>query len=313
MGTTSKRWRHWMAYTGGQAKPRRTYRPLLETLEDRMAPASITIAPGDVVGLIQAIDYDNSNPSGGNSINLTPGSPYILTSVDNFWYGPNGLPAISSAVTINGNGAVIERAAGATPFRIFYVSGGFDTLAAGNLTLNNLTVAGGLAQGGNGGAGGGGGGAGLGGGIFNQGTLTLYGVTMTGNMAQGGEGNTTEVLGGGDDGGGGGLGGAGGSGDAAGDPGGGGGFATTGSPGTPEGGGSGGYFLGVDVESGRGGTTSGSGLGGNSLYGGRGAAGNSAGGGGGGGFAAIRRRRRCSGWRRRRPGLRQRRWRRRGT
>jgi len=42
--------------------------------------------------------------------------------VNNFWYGPDGLPAIASNLTIQGNGATIERI-GSTPFRLFYVSG----------------------------------------------------------------------------------------------------------------------------------------------------------------------------------------------
>ena len=78
------------------------------------------------------------------------GSTYVLTAPDNDWYGPNGLPAIASNVTINGNGAIIE-ATGASHCRIFYVSGGFDTLPAGSLALNNLTLEGGLAVGGAGG------------------------------------------------------------------------------------------------------------------------------------------------------------------
>ena len=64
-----------------------------------------------------------------------------LTKVDNYWYGPDGLPAIAAAVTIQGNGSTVQRTALGTPdFRLFYVSGGFDGLAAGRLTLENLTL-----------------------------------------------------------------------------------------------------------------------------------------------------------------------------
>jgi hypothetical protein len=148
----------------------------------------VNVAPGDTEGLIQAIDEANelNLPS---VINLAAGSTYLLTAPDNYWYGPNGLPAIANNITINGDGAVLARV-GSAPFRIFNVSGGLDTLPAGQLNLENLTVEGGLAQGGAGGAGyeGGGGGAGLGGAIFNEGTLDLVGVTLTQNIAQGGDG-----------------------------------------------------------------------------------------------------------------------------
>jgi sugar lactone lactonase YvrE len=235
---------------------RRCFRPGLELLEDRLVP-TVNIAPGDVTGLIQAIDQADTTPNTATIIDLAPGSTYVLSTPDNYWYGPNGLPPIASNITINGNinidgstsneGAVIERAPGAVPFRIFYVSGGLDaspalTLPSGTLTLNNLTVEGGLAQGGNGGNSGtapGGGAAGLGGAIFSQGTLDLNGVTLTQNIAQGGAGGlqleTSEDVGGG---GGGGIGGDGGGGVSGG---GGGGFAAPGGLGTQSEGGNGGY------------------------------------------------------------------------
>jgi hypothetical protein len=127
------------------------------------------------------------NTGGTATINLQDAT-YTLNAIDNYWYGPDGLPAISSPMTLEGNGATIARdtvAADQTPaFRLFYVSGGLDGLPAGNLTLHNLTLEGGLAQGGDSNYGGGG--AGMGGAIFTQGTLTLNDVTVTGNTAQGG-------------------------------------------------------------------------------------------------------------------------------
>ena len=129
--------------------------PCLEVLEGRTAPAVFNVGPGDVAGLIAAINKANGNGQ-SNAINLTA-STYNLTAVNNFWYGPDGLPAISSTLTINGNGATLQRASSAPNFRLFYVSGGFDGLPAGSLTLNNLTLKGGVAQGGNGSQGGGGG------------------------------------------------------------------------------------------------------------------------------------------------------------
>jgi len=119
-------------------------------------------------------------------------STQLLTAPDNYWYGPNALPAISSTITIEGNGAIIERDVGAaTPFRLFYISGGLTNgLAAGSLTLKNLTLRNGHAKGGN--AQGGGGGLGAGGAIFNQGALTLDGATLTANTAEGGNTTTSD-------------------------------------------------------------------------------------------------------------------------
>ena len=165
------------------------FHPQVEILEDRTAPA--IISAGDVSGLIAAINEANSQTgiyAGSNTINLTGGSTYCVTTVDNYWYGPNGLPAISSNITVNGNGETIKRSSvsGTPDFRLFYVSGGLSGLAAGNLTLNDVTLSGGVALGGS--SNGGGGGLVAGGAIFNQGTLTLMDSTITGDKAIGGSG-----------------------------------------------------------------------------------------------------------------------------
>src|SRR5262249_11873878 len=90
-----------------RARPRlhpwRFVRPRLQWLQDRTAPAVFNVGAGDVAGLIADINTANSNGQ-NNIINLTA-STYDLTAVNNFWYGPDGLPAISSNLTINGNGA----------------------------------------------------------------------------------------------------------------------------------------------------------------------------------------------------------------
>lgn len=103
----------------------------------------VTIANGDIAGLIDAIQ----NCSGNLVIDLASAGEYGLVAVNNTYidsnssinYGASGLPIIHSgcALTINGNGATIERAASAK-FRIFSVSGG-------NLVLNDVTVKGGSA------------------------------------------------------------------------------------------------------------------------------------------------------------------------
>lgn len=123
---------------------------------------------------------------------------YTLTTADNYWYGPNGLPPIGNDITIEGNGAVIERNPGnsdislSTRFRFFLVSrktltdgiaivGGADRAT---LTLRDLTLRNGFARGGDAHAGGAGGG--MGGAIFNQGRLDLQRVSFIGNTARGG-------------------------------------------------------------------------------------------------------------------------------
>lgn len=232
---------------------------------------------------------------------LAPAATYTLGKVDDYWFGPDGLPPISDTVTIDGDGSTIERssASGTPAFRFLYVSGGLSGIPAGSLTLKDLALSNGLARGGD--ANGGGGGAGIGGAIFDQGTVALEQVTLSGNEAQGGNANGGGGEGGGgighsSSGGGGGFGGsapgaqggAGGAGGPAsstsGGGGGGGGFGSgdpggagsaTGPGGAPGGQGGFGSF-------GQGGCCSGSGDGGQGGFGG----GIPAAGGAGGGFGA---------------------------
>jgi hypothetical protein len=233
--------------------------------------STLSVPDGDVAGLIKAINDANDETAypGADTINLAANGTYKLTTANNAWYGPNGLPPITSVITIEGNGATIERDSIAPSFRLFYVSGGAaGHLPAGNLTLRNLTLRGGFAKGGDG-RDGGGGGAGLGGAIFNQGILALESVTATANTAQGGTGGATSAKiggGGGLGGNGGGLGGNGG--------GGGGGFAGNGGN-SANGGGGGGGFTGNGSNGGNGGGAGGG-------FAGNGGAGINGGGGGGG-------------------------------
>jgi hypothetical protein len=126
----------------------------------------IQVNNGDVAGLITAIT--TLNGGSGGFIELAQNGQYVVTEPSDWWYGPNAFPAISSNIYIEGNGATISRQSGAPPFRFFYVSGGFSTIPAGTLTLQNLTLQNGLGQGGRGGDGisSGGGAAGMGGAIF---------------------------------------------------------------------------------------------------------------------------------------------------
>ncbi|HEX5268938.1 MAG TPA: hypothetical protein VFW33_00560, partial [Gemmataceae bacterium] len=263
-------------------KGQRSVRPSVDVLEDRLAPATFTVnSAQDASGngsltLRDAILVENGSialtslPSteqsqvsgalhatGGDTILFAPslagGTIKMTTSVSNTsgannTFGPAAF-LVNSQVKIVGSslyGITIERDSSAAAFRLFTVT------STGNLTLENVTLSGGLARGGNGGSnlseGGGGGGAGLGGAIYNAGKLTLTADTLTGNVAVGGKGGDGLALGYG--GGGGGLAGDGhngtvnGTGDGAGgaDGGGAGGFSTNGANGGFGGGGGGGGY-----------------------------------------------------------------------
>jgi hypothetical protein len=256
------------------------------TLPEAIIAANTQTPSGTMAGECPA------GSSGGNTIVLATGASYILVQAHNALYGFNGLPAVTSTITISGNGAIIQNG-GANKFRLFYIS------PSGNLTLRNLTVSGGSAQGGNGGVGffAGGGGGGLGGAIYNQGVLTLSGVTLSGNTAQGGAGGveTASTIGFGGGSGGGGLGGTGGDNTTGYGGGGGGGFGGNGGKAgvfatTNDGGGGGGETIGSNggdstpLGPGAGGGTTG-GAGG--AFGLPGANGLTGGGGGGGGSQAV--------------------------
>ncbi len=157
--------------------------------------ATITVAPGEAVlnagnglcSLREAImnaesDSDNSGGdcpagSGADTIVLAAGSTYTLSTVVNTVAGQPtiGLPEVRSVITVNGNGAIIQRdpalfsttacsGAGAK-FRILMVGD------IGNLTLNNLTLQNGCPPSGNGGA------------IYNHGVMLLDGVKVLNNAA----------------------------------------------------------------------------------------------------------------------------------
>ncbi len=218
-------------------------------------------------------------------------STLTLSTVGDSSVGPSAF-LVNSSVAIDGpsgNSGITLPAAGTT-MRLF------DVTSTGNLTLQNLTLSGGTAQGFAGANstvdGSGGGSAGLGGAIFNQGTLTIQDSTLTGNTAQGGIGGgyqyiNGEALGGG---GGGGLDGQGGvssmkNGGAGGGPNGGAGggtqFHANGYGGGFGGGGGGGAFA-YAATGGAGGFGGGGGAGGAVNSPNAGGAGGFGGGGGGG-------------------------------
>ncbi|QEH31993.1 hypothetical protein OJF2_04620 [Aquisphaera giovannonii] len=194
-GPGRKGWRRAAARTRAKDRARRF---LLESLEDRAVPAVFDVSSGLASDLISTINVANTNGDPSNTINLT--GTYTLTSVDNYWFGPTGLPAITSNLTIAGNPTTpttIQRdtTGGAPNFRLFYVAGGQSGVTYGTLTLTDLTLAGGVAKGGN--AGSGGGGLGAGGAIFNMGSVALDGVTIRGSQAIGGSSGINSGAGGG--------------------------------------------------------------------------------------------------------------------
>ncbi len=141
-----------------------------------------------VCSLIEAIiaantdsDYNGcslaSGSYGDDTIQLQAGATYTLTAIHNPTDGPNGLPGITSTITIAGQGAAIVRDNGAPDFRIFYVPG------SGNLTLDNVTVANGKAGTGSEPLFESGGGL-----LLRDGSVTVIGSTFQSNVASNGGG-----------------------------------------------------------------------------------------------------------------------------
>ncbi len=148
--------------------------------------ADFNVGGGNVDDLIQAINDANGNVEADNII--LDGSTFTLTAVNNDEMdgnGPNGLPIITSEITIEGNGSTIERSqaindlmSAMDDFRIIEVS------STGDLTLNDTTIANGYlgpdilgAQNDDGG-----------GILVDEGILTLNGSTISGNTADVGGG-----------------------------------------------------------------------------------------------------------------------------
>lgn len=124
-----------------------------------------TDVPCDATALKDAITA--ANTAGGGTLNLAQACTYSLASSAGFTDGASGLPSITAAIVINGNGATIQRSS-MSNFRIFHVN------TSGSLTLNQATVTGGSAgyQGG--------------GGIYSRGVLELNDCTVTGNRTSNG-------------------------------------------------------------------------------------------------------------------------------
>jgi hypothetical protein len=173
-------------------------------------PPSIISVACDTQELIDAINEANADPN-HTLINLDPGCSYQLTAVNNVesGVGANGLPIISTPITIEGNNANIWRnyQMAANEFRIFSIDwfgdlmlndlivsfgllvtsdhfnyGGAIFVRGGDLTLNRSTLEYNQAV--------------TGGAIYNQsGTVTLNDSTITDNEAVRGGGITNYLNG----------------------------------------------------------------------------------------------------------------------
>lgn len=168
-----------------------------QSLESRILPATIivnslldnTVADDGFTTLREAINSANNN-SDADTITFAPsliadGSATILLStIGDTTAGPSAF-GITTPVTIQGlkesNGVSIQRDASASNMRLFYVA------TTGSLTIDSVTLSGGVAQGGTPSRQGGGG-AGLGGAVFNRGTLQISNSTLSSNRAVGGAG-----------------------------------------------------------------------------------------------------------------------------
>ena len=106
-----------------------------------VGPAATITVNGGACDLIEAIGNANDTTTGQPNADCTAGDPLgadtinlqvnvILTASNNATYGPTGLPVVTSAITIEGNGNTISRQAGSPDFRILAVAIG------GDLTLN---------------------------------------------------------------------------------------------------------------------------------------------------------------------------------
>ena len=139
--------------------------PSVQAAGITVTPGAAGINGGDGCSLVEAIT--NANNDAGTHAECPAGSgPDIITLAGNTYsytsaYGTNtALPDITSNITIDGNGAAIQRLTG--DMRLLKVNTG------GNLILNNATITGGA-------------GINDGGGIYNSGTLTVNDSVITGN------------------------------------------------------------------------------------------------------------------------------------
>ena len=176
-------------------------RPALEWLEKRVVLSSYVVTntgldPTVAGTLANEIGLAIGDTSAVISFSNTVGTDATITLSASYLsstttYGPTAFVITGNTnITIDGSGAPGLTISGNNVVRPFAVTD------SATLTLENLTIAGGKADGKFGGGaeagGGGGGGAGLGGAVYDDGgTFTAEGVTFANNVAQGGDGGYT--------------------------------------------------------------------------------------------------------------------------
>lgn len=141
-----------------------------------VANGEIGITDNGVCSLIEAIinaqdgaqTHDDclAGTAGADTIDLPAGGSFLFPTYFVYDTGQNGLPTITTTITIAGNGSTLDLSLAAVGIRLAKVG------PTGNLTLNDTTVNNGLMDE-----------ATYGGGVFrvDGGTLTIDGSTLTGN------------------------------------------------------------------------------------------------------------------------------------
>ncbi len=167
--------RHFRSRPTKHARPqRRRILPRLDPLEDRTLLSSGGLpyaTPNTTAQLIADINAANS-AGGATTITLASGATFDFTAP--YQATNNALPVITGTITIEGNNATLLRDSSASSaFRLFEVATG------ATLTLQNLTLTGGLVTGS----------TAKGGAVYNSGgNLSMKSVVVAGNQAIGGVG-----------------------------------------------------------------------------------------------------------------------------
>lgn len=164
----------------------------MEHLEDRRVLATFPVSnlldapvngPDSAPGTLRQAIYDANNTPGDDVVAFDTGlaGTVNLSVIGDTLVGDSAL-LITSTITIRGNttGVTIGRIGAAVEMRLFRVA------ATGDLTIDMLSLAGGIANGVSGSSPGEGGGEGVGGAIYSQGSVRIIDSTLFNNMAFGG-------------------------------------------------------------------------------------------------------------------------------
>lgn len=144
------------------------------------APVS---GPDSAPGTLRQAIYDANNTPGDDVVAFDTGlaGTVNLSVVGDTLVGDSAL-LITSTITIRGNvtGVTIGRIGAAVEMRLFRVA------ATGDLTIDTISLTGGIANGANGSSPGENGGEGVGGAIYSQGSVSIIDSTLFNNLSFGG-------------------------------------------------------------------------------------------------------------------------------